>query len=567
MLSRRRFTATALSSGVLALPGCGVLSLPQPQQFDLGDGAIDTHMHLFNGRDVPALGFLRQVIFRDMGEGLPGGLVLLLAELITRFLLAGTRTAAQELADTGALGARSRAADRQQDEARLAQAIDDYYGQAQDDGQAMMARRSGPQPASSAIALPQPDAILLDEMAKAAGVPLAEAAAGMVASDEGLAPAARRRIAAPVPSLGQQLAPGLLRPDAATVDPRSLNLAGVLQWATLMTRDRADIRARARALYGKPDEARIFCNYLVDLGLWLQPIEPMTPSSMTDQIALASRLSLADEQVLVLNFVPFCPLRAAVEGQVALARVQDAILNKGFAGVKLYPSMGFRPDDNSGISFAHASEQVRRNPPPGRALDQALAALYQWCEAEDVPIATHASHSMGAGPGTEGYSAPWLWAPVLRAYPRLRVNLAHFGGFGRHNPQSWQQQLGALMADDAQLFFDTGYWDRAARDHSETPNGPLASTRAFLQQYPTAGRRMMYGSDWHMIAREPDHTAYHGQLRNFVTALARTDATLVPAIRGGNALRWLGLERADGAQFARLSFHFRGNAVWRSLFG
>lgn len=565
MLSRRRFTTTALSAGVLALPGCGVFSLPQPQRFDLGDGAIDVHMHLFNGRDVPALGFLQQVIFRDLGDGLPGAVLQPLAVLITSFLLAGTRTAAQELGDLGP-GQFDRQADRAQDEARLARAIDDYYGQAQDSGQAIMARRGGAQAASTAIALPQSDAILLDEMAKAAGVPVAQAAAGMVAAD---APAARSRTAAPVPSLGQQLAPGLLSPQADSVDPKSLNLAGILQWATLMTRDRADIRARARALYGKPGEARIFCNYLVDMGLWLQPAEPFpaNPDDMDKQIALAARLSLADGQVLVLNFAPFCPLRAAIEGPVALRRVQDAVLNRGFAGVKLYPPMGFRPDDNRAISFAHANDRVRRNPPTGRALDQALAALYAWCEAEDVPIATHASHSMGAGPDTEKYSAPWLWRSVLHDHPGLRVNLAHFGGFGRHNPQSWQQQLGALMADDAQLFFDTGYWDRAARDHSERPDGPLASTRSFLQQFPTAGRRMMYGSDWHMIAREPDHNAYHGQMRDFVTGLAQGDGVLAQAIMGGNALRWLGLDRADGRQFRRLAGHFGGHPVWRSVFG
>ena len=562
MLSRRHFTTTALSSTALVISGCSIWDLPSPESHPLGEGAVDVHMHLFNGRDVPALGFLKQVIFRDMGDGLPGGLVLPLAELITRFLLAGTRTAEEELKGL-------RAAPAQEDEVVLAQAIDGYYGQARSSGTAMMVRHGVAEPGSTAIALPQPEAILLKEMAKAAGVPLAEAAAGIPASEASIASTARTGKAAPAstPSIGQQLAPGLLNPDGATVDAQSLNLAGVLQWATLMTRDRSDIRARARALYGKAGEARIFCSYLVDMGMWLNPVEPLSTSSMADQIALSAVLSRADQQVLILNFAAFCPLRAAVDGSGVLDKVQDAVRNQGFAGVKLYPSMGFRPDNNSSISFAHASKRVRENPPPGRALDEALAALYRWCEAEDVPIATHGSHSMGAGLGTEAYSAPWLWAPVLRAYPRLRVNLAHFGGFGGHNPESWQQQLGDLMTEDAQLFFDTGYWDMAARDHSDRPNGPLQTSRAFLQQFPIAEKRMMYGSDWHMIAREPDHPAYHGQIRDFVTALAEGDTALRRDIMGDNALRWLGLDRREGAQFARLSAHFGGNAVWQSLFG
>ncbi|NAZ18056.1 hypothetical protein GT020_18700, partial [Glutamicibacter soli] len=103
--------------------------------FDLGDAAVDAHMHLFNGRDVPARGFLLQVVFRDMAGSLPGGLLQPLADLIVGFLLAGTRTAGQELADR-------RPAAPVDDQALLARAIDDYYGQARTQAQTMVARRS-----------------------------------------------------------------------------------------------------------------------------------------------------------------------------------------------------------------------------------------------------------------------------------------------------------------------------------------------------------------------------------------------------------------------------------------
>ena len=138
----------------------------------------------------------------------------------------------------------------------------------------------------------------------------------------------------------------------------------MLQWAVLMTRDRADIWNRAVSLYGKPGEARIFCNYLVDLAMWLNPYEPPPATSrMSGQIRLAQTLSRAHQDVLVLNFVPFCPLRAAIEGPGVLRQVQRAVMEQGFVGVKLYPAMGFRPDDNSSISLDHASSFARsRNP-------------------------------------------------------------------------------------------------------------------------------------------------------------------------------------------------------------
>ncbi|AUH32019.1 amidohydrolase family protein [Paracoccus tegillarcae] len=569
MLTRRLFTATALSSGVMSLSGCDWLSFPDAQTFDLGANAVDTHMHLFNGRDVPAQGFLRQVVFPELADELPVGVVQPLAAMIVDFLLTGTRTAGEELADMGG-GARTKALTRPDtDEARLAQAIDGYYGTARDKGvQARQAQRSII-PADAEIAtvpLMAPDALLLDAMADAAGVPLDEAAAGIPAPSiaPAAAPDARMRSAAPAAasaSLGQQLAPGLLQPDRQDAAAESLNLAGILQWAVLMTRDRRFIWDRARQLYGKQNEAKIFCNYLVDLGMWLDYPETRTQSTMRDQIELASRLAQDQRDVLVLNFVPFCPLRAAMDQGQAMRDVQHAILNRGFAGVKLYPSMGFRPDDNSSISFAHASDAVRRNPPARSALDGALTALYDWCQENDVPIATHGSHSMGAGPGTEAYCAPWLWKDVLAARPELRVNLAHFGGFGDHNPASWQAQLGALMREDINLYFDTGYWHEA----SAVSSAQLRTAQEFLGQNGVAWRRMMYGSDWHMIAREPVQTTYHGQLRGFVGAVAQGDAGRVGDIMGGNAMRWLGLDRPEGDQFTRLAARFGGHRIWRSL--
>lgn len=574
MLTRRLFTATALSSGAMALSGCSIFELPPPRRAPLGDNTIDAHMHLFNGRDVPARGFLSQVVFPQLASDLPTGILQPLADMVVTYLLYGTRTAGMELADLTGSASRATAEAApvlpESDEQRLAMAIDGYYGKARADG--LQARSAQPSMVaasveSAAIPLTSSDALLLDALSDAAGVPVAEAAAGMpapsmapeAAADLGLRPAAMR--APDGPSLGRRLAPGLLNPDRQRADRKSLNLAGVLQWAVLMTRDRRYIWNRARDLYGKPGEARVFCNYLVDLGMWLD--DPGVPgqSTMRDQIDLAALLAQDQRDVLVLNFVPFCPLRAAMGQAGAMADLRYAILERGFAGVKLYPSMGFRPNDNSDISFAHASRAVLKDPPPRRALDQALAALYRWCEDMDVPIATHGSHSMAAGPGTAAYSAPWLWRDVLIAHPRLRVNLAHFGGFSGHDQRNWQKELKLLLQQDMNLYFDTGYWNEAS---PSTPS-EVQAAREFLNDDNLGWQRMLYGSDWHMIAREPVQTSYHGQLRAFVGAIADNDPQRISDVMGGNALRWLGLDRADGAQFRRLASRFGGHPVWESM--
>src|SRR6266446_1751513 len=64
-------------------------------------------------------------------------------------------------------------------------------------------------------------------------------------------------------------------------------------------------------------------------------------------------------------------------------------------------------------------------------VDAALAKLYSWCSANNVPIMAHTSHSSGPNTDYEDRADPIFWAGMLKqdAFPRLRINLAHFGHF------------------------------------------------------------------------------------------------------------------------------------------
>lgn len=568
MLNRRRFLAMALGS--TALSGCGISGMIEPgRQANLPGIPVDAHMHLFNGTDVPVLGWLDQVDFTaESGGSLPDVTKSPLVRMIVAFMASATRTARQELDSLPArLPRPSQQRMREQGIDKLTGFLVDYQAQT------VGADRMQLLPASEAERISEDQQFFAD-LAAAAGVPevaveLQSAAAPEVESvvvEEApsiLGPLTRRTAAPPPPpdpaEGARKIAEGLYDPGNQAGDPLKQTIAGMVQWAELMTRDRAQILQQAAALYARPNEVQVFCNHLLDIGMWLRATE-VKQSKPDDLIALFAELSARRRDVLVLNFVGFCPLRAALEGEPVHARIRNAITRQGYAGVKLYPPMGFKPLENSGVSFAHA-----RRAPPGRgaALDRELRKLYAWCQANDVPIAAHASASMGAGPGTSAYSAPWLWRPVLRDYPDLRVSLAHFGGFGGHGNPQWEIELIAMLDDFPNLYFDTGFWTEAMTG-ARTQAAAVADTQRLFATEPEAAGRMLYGSDWSMIARLPSHNQYLVGLQDFVGQLFRSDEAKSKAVMGGNALRWLGLDR-NGVQAQRLAAAHGDHPVWRRL--
>ena len=99
---------------------------------------------------------------------------------------------------------------------------------------------------------------------------------------------------------------------------------------------------------------------------------------------------------------------------VALAK--EYIINRGFIGIKLYPSLGYYPTDSR------------------------LDDLWAWAEEAQVPIMTHCSRSgpvYGRASNKEGlskrdyanrYIHPHNYLALFEKYPRLKICFAHFGG-------------------------------------------------------------------------------------------------------------------------------------------
>jgi predicted TIM-barrel fold metal-dependent hydrolase len=220
-------------------------------------------------------------------------------------------------------------------------------------------------------------------------------------------------------------------------------------------------------------------------------------------------------------------------GAIALARY--AIETAGFIGCKLYPPVGFAPLDN---------EHLLPDGPLGKQLDTALRAFYAYCEAEEVPITAHASAGNEYGLGFRELVAPSRWAPVLREFPRLRLNLGHFGQdegidprLGGASPAAWIRQGAALMAgypnvyadlSNSPLVYDDGYATRF-----------MGWLDDVFKQVPVVRKRVMYGSDFWLSRLDP---GADDAVKRFIAKLTgKFGAALCADVMGTNALRFLGL--------------------------
>jgi predicted TIM-barrel fold metal-dependent hydrolase len=248
------------------------------------------------------------------------------------------------------------------------------------------------------------------------------------------------------------------------------------------------------------------------------------------------------------------PPPAPTPASTALEMVRYAIEAGGFLGVKVYPPVGFAPIDNVGLR-------------PGEALspriDAALRALYGYCQAEDVPITTHASASNEYGLGLRNLVAPDRWRPVLDGFPALRLNLGHFGHdygvVGSDTAQAWIHQAATLM-------------ERHAYVYADLANSPLVYDSAYaarligilgdlVGRFPKVKRRIMYGSDWWLARLDPEAGRAADRFRSTFGSLFKPDE--VADVMGRNALRFLGLLDDDnrprsGKAAARLRRFYAG---------
>ena len=195
-----------------------------------------------------------------------------------------------------------------------------------------------------------------------------------------------------------------------------------------------------------------------------------------------------------------------------------------FFGCKLYPRAGYMPD-------------VRE-----------LDPLYSYCEKIDVPVTTHCSRT-GFPPAAliwrwklTDFGAPKNYAEVLKRHPKLRLNLAHFGGGGQD--RSWSNDVTALMAacrtgvpNESRVFSDlSGY---TAEDHSDL----VRWWREFADN-DLVKNQTMFGSDFDVMVYTTRMTLEEYNSR--FNGGARVPLPL-STMMGSTVRRFLGKDKANSS--------------------
>ncbi len=152
-----------------------------------------------------------------------------------------------------------------------------------------------------------------------------------------------------------------------------------------------------------------------------------------------------------------------------------------FAGIKVYPPLGFDP-------WPEGNDDE---------MDK-VEVLYKVCEEKRIPITSHCSDGgFVIDPNAKDKTNPEKWRKVLGQYPSLKLDLAHFGHQGdfvgfihRHK---WRETVVDLIlshdnvyTDIACLAFDDGFY----RDLNQFLSGCDTEKRTRLTE------KILFGSDF-----------------------------------------------------------------------
>ncbi len=238
--------------------------------------------------------------------------------------------------------------------------------------------------------------------------------------------------------------------------------------------------------------------------------------------------------VPIRTYLPYNPLISARDPDY-WPILQKAAVRPQFVGFKLYPPMGFAPHGNALIESGKRPAAWAKLPKDvPEKLDAAMKAFLEWCVANDIPVMAHGNPSHGADDKAVLLGSPKRWREAITlAGGKLRFCAGHFGGeVPRPGRPDWTREWAELMHDFEHTYADLSYWDSVI-------DGTLGAAKLgkLLIDFPILRQRLMYGSDWSMLALEENWEAYRSR---FVTTLQPVFRNDMPAIMGRNAIAFAG---------------------------
>ncbi|MGB2698541.1 MAG: amidohydrolase family protein, partial [Candidatus Zixiibacteriota bacterium] len=303
------------------------------------------------------------------------------------------------------------------------------------------------------------------------------------------------------------------------------------------------------------EDIDLYVPLMIDYEYWFKNT---IDYKLEDQIKLVHQIVLAHKG-RIHPFVPFDPARELVyqvgmnnpDGQLekygSLNLVKDAIEKRGFIGVKLYNSLGYKPLNNKEVEDHRKLMAIRNEKMQylfrGEEYDRVLSDLYRYCEENEVPITTHCGmYGIESYPDASfHFGEARFWEDVLSKYKNLRLNLAHFGWNQKvryGGEKSWVKDICRMMNKFENLYTDVSC--HRVTTHNDR-QGYLYDYKRIRRDYPIVKKRLLFGTDWHVLKRVRNYKKFKD---GYVEVLKHnnlfTDAEIKDFL-GGNALKFLGL--------------------------
>jgi hypothetical protein len=164
-----------------------------------------------------------------------------------------------------------------------------------------------------------------------------------------------------------------------------------------------------------------------------------------------------------------------------------------FAGIKVYPPLGFDPwpDREEGEGAEPWAEREK------------VEILYSYCELRGIPIVTHCDDQGFRVIGLEESwkrSSPERWVPVLERHPGLALDFGHLGARYFHRPGSphptdWVDRISRLMVERERVYGDFSF-DGTEPEYYRWLVSYLKRHESGMRERMES--RIMFGSDFPM---------------------------------------------------------------------
>ena len=246
-----------------------------------------------------------------------------------------------------------------------------------------------------------------------------------------------------------------------------------------------DINAVAQELKKEMDDAGINLATPLMMDLEIASFNDKPELPYTYQLKLMSDITL-DYAGVFFPFAMVDPRRPQ-----AADLIIRSLEKQGFLGVKMYPPLGYHPDPTSIYNQPYVNEE--------------LTKIYEYCNANQVPITTHCSKGGAYSDGLmhtknlrKQYTNPASWENVVKDYPNLRLNLAHFGGDLleiNDNNESWAKAIIKLIKDYPNVYTDIAYHDAALNKKESVKYFSILSS---LLEDDLVKDKILFGTDWSM---------------------------------------------------------------------